>query len=64
MATSTFDRDLVLTDVESVIKLMVIEEMEPPSEPFSKHPFTEEDRKRGEELLCACLARSRGLKQI
>ena len=59
MATSTFDRDLVLTDVESVIKLMAIEEMEPPSEPFSKHPYTDEDRKRGEELFRAWLSRSR-----
>ncbi len=58
MATSTFDRDLVLTDVESVLKLMAIEEMEPPSEP-RMHPITDEEIRRGEKLLQYCLAHSK-----
>lgn len=56
MATSTFDRELELTNLESVIKLLTLE---PATEPLSKHPYTEEDRKRGEELFRAWLSRSR-----
>ncbi len=56
MATSTFDRELELTNLESVIKLLTLE---PAKEPLSKHPYTDEDRKRGEELLLCCLAHSK-----
>ena len=59
MATSTFDRELKLTNPEAVIKLLTIAETEPPSEPFCKNPFTEEDRKRGEKLLRYCLSHSK-----
>ncbi len=59
MATSTFYRPLEITDPEAVLKLLAIAETEPPSEPFCEHPYTDEDFKRGEELLLDCLARSR-----
>ncbi len=56
MATSTFDRELELTNLESVIKLLTLE---PATEPLSKHPITDGEIKRGEELLRQCLERSR-----
>lgn len=56
MATSTFDRRLEITDPEAIIRLLTLE---PSTEPLSKHPFTEEDRKRGEEIFRICLARSK-----
>ena len=56
MSTSTFDRELELTNLESVIKLLTLE---PAKEPLSKHPFTDEDRKRGEEIFRICLTNSR-----
>lgn len=58
MATSTFDRPLEITDPEVVLKLLAIAETEAPKEPFSKYPYTDEVRKRGEELIRRCLARS------
>ena len=56
MATSTFDRRLEITDPEAIIRLLTLE---PAKEPLSKHPYTEEDRKRSEELIRRCLARSK-----
>lgn len=51
MATSTFERKIELTNPESVQKLMEIINTEPSKTPLSEHPFSESDRKRGEELL-------------
>ncbi len=56
MATSTFDRRLVITDPEAVIRLLTLE---PATKPLSEHPITDEEIKRGEELIRACLARSK-----
>ncbi len=56
MATSTFDRELELTNLESVIKLLTLE---PATEPLSKHPITDEEIRRGEELFRTWLSRSR-----
>lgn len=59
MATSTFERRIELTDPESVRKLIDIMNAEPPVNPLSEHPYSEEDRRRGEDLLRKCLSRSK-----
>ena len=56
MATSTFDRRLEITDPEAVMRLLTLE---PATEPLSKHPITDEEIKRGEELFRTWLSRSR-----
>lgn len=58
MATSTFDRPLEITDPEVVLKLLAIAETEPPSKPFSEYRYTDEVRKRGEEIFRICLSHS------
>ena len=57
MATSTFDRKLEITSPESIQKLIDIMNSEPPVKPLSEHPFSEEDRKRSDELLKQYLSR-------
>lgn len=57
MATSTFDRKLEITSPESIQKLIDIMNSEPPVKPLSEHPFSEEDRRKGEELLKRYLSR-------
>ena len=59
MATSTFERKIELTNPESVQKLMEIINTEPSKTPLLEHPFSESDRKRGEELLKRCLSHSK-----
>lgn len=50
MATSTFDRKIEITDMDSLRKLVQVMNAEPPK-PISQHPFSENDRRRGEQLL-------------
>lgn len=57
MATSTFDRKIEITDMESLKKLMKIMSADAPK-PISEHPFSDNDRKRGEQLLDQWLSHS------
>ncbi len=57
MATSTFDREIVITDPASVEKFYRILNSAP-KKPISKHPYSDEDRKKSEELLKIYLSRS------
>lgn len=50
MATSTFDRKIEITDIESLRKLVKVMNTDTPN-PISEHPFSDNDRKRGEQLL-------------
>lgn len=59
MATSSFDREFILTDPESIKRLIEIMESDPPEEPFSLHPYTNTERERSEMLLKQCLSRSK-----
>ena len=59
MATSTFERKIEITDLESIKKLMSVMAKDAPKNPLSNHPFTEADRERSERLLKQCLSRSR-----
>ena len=58
MPTSTFDRDIVLTDSESIEKFYRILNAEAPKKPISQHPYSKSDRKKSEELLKLYLSRS------
>lgn len=58
MATSTFDRKIEISDMDSLKKLVkVMESVSPP--PISRHPFSDNDRKRGEELIDQWLLHSK-----
>ena len=58
MATSSFERKIVITDPKSIEKLAQILSDERPKERASNHPFSEADRKRSEALLKQCPLRS------
>ena len=58
MATSTFERKIVITNPESLQRLEQIMADETPKKSISEHPFSSEDRKRGEALLKQCPLRS------
>lgn len=58
MATNTFDREIMINDPESLEKLARVMAMDPPTEPLSKHPYSDTDRKRSEKLLTQFLSRS------
>ena len=58
MPTSTFDRDITLTDPASIKKLYRILNADAPKKPISQHPYSESDRKKSEELLKLYLLRS------
>ena len=57
MATNTFDRKIEITDMESLKKLMKVMNTNS-STPISNHPFSDNDRKRGEQLLDHWLSHS------
>lgn len=59
MATSTFERKIVIKDPESIKKLIQIMAEDVPKKSLYRHLYTEEDRKRSDELLKQCLSRSR-----
>lgn len=58
MAASTFERRIVISNKEALQRLERIANEQTSKEPISKHPFSAEDRKRGEELLERCKLRS------
>ncbi len=58
MATSTFERKIVISDPSALHRLEKIMADQTPKKPISKHPFSTEDRKRGEALLKQCRLRS------
>ena len=51
MATSTFERKIIVNNLESLRRLEKIMADQTPKKPISTHPFSSEDRKRGEALL-------------
>ncbi|MDO4475284.1 MAG: hypothetical protein Q4B59_00675 [Lachnospiraceae bacterium] len=57
MPTSSFDRDFVITEPEALRRLEKVMADETPKTPISEHPFSSEDRRRGEELLKKCKMR-------
>lgn len=59
MPTNTFDRPIVLSDPESVKKLLNIMESDAPKNSTPRHHITNEEQKRGEELFRRCVERSR-----
>lgn len=58
MATSTFERKIVISNPESLQRLERVMADQTPKKPISEHPFSSEDRKRGEALLKRCQLRS------
>lgn len=58
MATSTFERKFVISSPEALRRLEKVMEDQTPRKPISEHPFSDEDRKRGEDLLRRCQLRS------
>ena len=54
MATSTFDRTILVSDPESLERLAKVIAGQTPKAPISEHPFSDEARKRGEKLLARC----------
>ena len=58
MATSTFDREITIGDPASVRKFCRILHSDPPKEPISKHPYSEAERKKSEDLFRKYLSRS------
>ena len=58
MATNTFDRRILISDSESLERLTRVMADNTPKKPISEHPFSSDERKRGEELLIRCPLRS------
>lgn len=54
MATSTFVRKIVISSPEALQRLEKVMADQTPKAPISQHPFSIEDRKRGEALLMRC----------
>lgn len=54
MATSTFNRKIKIDSIDSLNCLARIMTDNTPKKPISKHPFSNEERKRGEGLLKHC----------
>lgn len=59
MATSSFERKIVITDPRSIEKLAKIMADDRPKGRISNHPFSETERRRSEALLKRCPLRSR-----
>lgn len=57
MATSSFDREFLITDPEAIKKLMVIMSDETPGIPLSEHPYPEEEREKARQLVRQYLSR-------
>lgn len=51
MPTSTFDRNITLTNPASVKKFYRILNADAPKRHISQHPYSESERKKSEELL-------------
>lgn len=58
MAASTFDRDLTIKDPDCARKFYRILNSDVSKEPLSKHPYSEGERKKSEELLKKYLSHS------
>lgn len=58
MATSTFSRKIELNNEKSVDQLVSILTDKKKPKPLSSHPYTDADRKKGEELLKRYLSHS------
>lgn len=58
MATSSFERKIVIKDVRTLKRLVKVMSDTTPKEPISSHPFSNDERKRSEELLKRCPLRS------
>lgn len=58
MATSTFERKIIINNPKSLERIEEIMNDNSPRKPISDHPFSYGDRKRGEELLSRCQLRS------
>ena len=54
MATSTFERKIIINNPEALKRLEKVMADQTPKKPISEHPFSSEDRKRGEALLKRC----------
>lgn len=58
VATSTFERKIVIEDAASREKLRQVFESEEPAHKLTKPLFSTEERKQSERLLAQCLIRS------
>lgn len=54
MALSTFERKILISDPKSLQRLEQVMAENSPKKPLSEHPFSNEDRKKGEVLLSRC----------
>ena len=59
MATATFDRTFVVEDLEDQERLLKLLNSDSPQMVHAKPPYSQEERKRSEELLRQCLSRSK-----
>lgn len=59
MATSTFDKEFIVTNPESQKRLRAILESDEPGVPLTMPLYDEAERKRSEELFKYYLSRSR-----
>ena len=60
MPTSTFDRPIVVSDPESVKKILDIMESDAPESITPRNRASDEEQKHGEELFRECVKRSKG----
>ena len=60
MATSSFERKIVIADPKSIEKLAKIMADDYPAKPLNVKPYSSEERRRSEELLKEYLSRSCG----
>ena len=58
MATSTFEREITITDLSSLEKLFHIMNSDTPDDTKSLSPFSDMEIERSEQLLNQCLSRS------
>ena len=59
MATSTFDKHMIVTNPKSVKKLYRILTSEKRDKPINKELFSPSERVRSEQILKQCLSRSK-----
>lgn len=58
MATSSFDRKIEITDIDSLKRLIDVMNSDS-AQPISEHPFSDDDRRKGELLLDQWLLHSK-----
>ena len=58
MATSTFEREITITDLSSLEKLFHIMNSDTPDDTKSLSPFSDMEIERSEQLLNQCLSHS------